>query len=300
VERGSGRDPLPIVLTHGWPGSVFELISLVEPLAHPERVGRPASDAFTVIVPSLPGFGFSSAPDRVLSPHDVAAMWHELMTERLGFSRYVAHGGDTGATVTSWLGLDYREIIPAIHLNTAVLQAQWTLEYHPLQPAEKIFLAKQTERLKGEDAYQRVHAEKPATLSFGLADSPVGLAAWILEKFHGWTVPGERVPPPLELDLMIANIMTYWLFTPQPVHWMYQSLADLSGYRLPPGRRVETPTGFCLFPKDIVVPPPRAWLERAYNVSRITLAADGGHFPGMQSGTFLADDVRDFFRPFRN
>lgn len=299
VEPGSGDDPLPIVLTHGWPGSVLELIELIGPLAHPERHGGDVSDAFTVIVPSLPGFGFSPAPDRILSPQEVAGLWHDLMTEHLGFARYVAHGGDTGATVTSWMGLDRRESLPAIHLNTAVLQAEWTLAETPLDAEEAEFLARQQARLAGEDAYQHLHAEKPATLAFGLRDSPVALAAWIVEKMHGWTDPDDAALSALSHDAIIANIMVYWLGTLAPVHWLYQSLRDFSGYRLPPGRRIETPTGFCLFPKDIVLPPPTRWLERSYAVASVTRADTGGHFPGMERSDFLVEDIRAYFRTFR-
>lgn len=299
VERGSGADPLPIVLTHGWPGSVFELIDLVEPLAHPERFGGSPDDGFTVVLPSLPGFGFSPAPDRVIGPRDVAGMWHELMTDLLGFPRYVAHGGDIGASVTSWLGLDHGHAIPAIHLNTATLQAMWTLADRPPDAEEQAWLERADIRRTGEKAYQNVHGEKPATLSFGISDSPVGLAAWIIEKFHGWTVPDAPGTPPLDRDHLIANVLTYWFGTCQPVHWMYQALLDMSGYRAPDGCRVDVPTGFCLFPDDIATPPPDAWLRRAYAVARVTRAPSGGHFPGIENGALLVDDIRGFFRAYR-
>jgi microsomal epoxide hydrolase len=299
IERGSGGAPLPIILTHGWPGSVFELVELIDPLAHPERYGGAADDAFTVVVPSLPGFGFSPAPSSLLKPQDVALLWRGLMEEVLGFDRYVAHGGDTGAAITSWMGLDHRRALPAIHLSNAVLFAGWTLEAHPAVGEEAAYLTQQQERLKGEDAYQHLHAEKPATLGFALADSPIGLAAWITEKFHGWTAPGDPTLTSIPLSHILANVMAYWLSRSQPVHWMYQSFRDLSGYALPPGRRVDTPTGFTLFPKDIVVPPPRSWLERAYNVAAVRVATNGGHFPGIESAALLCDELRGFFRRYR-
>jgi microsomal epoxide hydrolase len=221
------------------------------------------------------------------------------MREVLGFSHYVAHGGDTGATITSWMGLEADPAFPAIHLNTAVLFADWTLEDSPPDDEEKAYLQRQQTRMAGEDAYQAVHAEKPATLSFAMADSPVGLAAWIVEKFHGWTAPGAKTLSTIEADHMILNIMPYWLGRSHPVYWLYQSLRDLSGYRLPVGRRIETPAGFCLFPNDIVVPPPRRWLERAYNVASLTVASEGGHFPGMEKPDLLVRDIQDFFRSYR-
>lgn len=299
VEQGSGDNPLPLILTHGWPGSPFELIALIDPLAHPERYGGATADAFTVVVPSLPGFGLSPAPDTILGPRELASTWHCLMKDVLGFDRYVAHGGDTGATISSWMGLDHLPQLPAIHLNTPVVIADWTLESSPPDADEADFIERQRQRLSGEDAYQHLHAEKPATLSFALTDSPVGLAAWIAEKFHGWTAPGEQMLSTISLDHIIANVMVYWTGASAPVHWLYQSFRDMSGYRLPPGRRIDTPTGFCLFPNDIVVPPPRQWLERSYNVANVTLATQGGHFPGIESVELLTNDMRDFFRGHR-
>jgi microsomal epoxide hydrolase len=299
IERAPSPDALPIVLTHGWPGSVFELIDLVDPLAHPERHGGSAKDAFTVVLPSLPGFGFAPAPSSLLTPRDVASLWRRLMEDVLGFDRYVAHGGDTGATITSWMGFDRSSRLRAIHLNTAVLFAEWTLETQPPDQEEIAYLSSQQHRLSGEDAYQHVHAEKPATLGFALTDSPLGLAAWIAEKFHGWTAPGEATLNTIPVDHVLATVTSYWVGASQPIHWMYQSLRDLSGYRLPAGRRVDTPTGFCLFPKDIVVSPPRSWLERAYAVASLSVANTGGHFPGVESVKYLVDDIRNFFRAYR-
>jgi pimeloyl-ACP methyl ester carboxylesterase len=296
VARGSGDNPLPIILSHGWPGSVFELIGLVEPLAHPERFGGSARDAFTVVLPSLPGFGFSGPPASILSPRDVAAMWHTLMHDVLGFSHYVAHGGDIGASIASWLGLDHAEACSAIHITAATMQAPWTLAEQKMTDEEEAWRARADCRRRGEQAYQRIHGEKPATLAVALADSPVGLAAWIIEKFHGWNAPNA---PPLPNDALIANVLAYWFGNSHPVHWMYQSLLDSSGYVAPEGRRVEAPTGLCLFPDDISVPPPQSWLARGYNVSRVTRAPTGGHFPGIENPEFLSSDIREFFRTFR-
>ncbi|MDB6063576.1 MAG: epoxide hydrolase [Verrucomicrobiaceae bacterium] len=300
VEQGSGDNPLPLVLTHGWPGSVFELLALIEPLAHPERFGGAVEDAFTVVVPSLPGFGLSPTPSAVLTPRVLAQTWHTLMRDVLGFDRYVAHGGDTGATVASWMGLEANSHFPAIHLNTAVLFADWTLADTSAAEEELAYLQQQQQRMAGEDAYQAIHAEKPATLSFSLADSPVGLAAWIVEKFHGWTSPGAPTLSAIDADHLLLNIMPYWLGLAHPVHWLYQGLRDMSGYRLPAGQKIATPAGFLLFPNDIVVAPPRQWLDRAYTVASLKVAAAGGHFPGVENPDLLTQDIRDFFRPYRH
>jgi len=299
VERGSGDNPLPIVLSHGWPGSVFELLALIDPLAHPDLHGGSVADAFTVVVPSLPGFGLSPAPSEVLTPRALAGAWHKLMHDVLGFDRYVAHGGDTGATIASWMGLDANPHFPAIHLNTAVLFADWTLADCPPDDEELAYIEQQRNRMAGEDAYQAIHAEKPATLSFSLADSPVGLAAWIVEKFHGWTSPGAPTLAAIDADHLLLNIMPYWLGLSHPVHWLYQSFRDRSGYRLPAGQKIETPAGFLLFPNDIVVAPPRQWLDRAYTVASVRIATKGGHFPGVENPALLTQDLREFFRPYR-
>jgi microsomal epoxide hydrolase len=296
VERGSGANPRPLILTHGWPGSLVEFIDMIEPLAHPERFGGSVEDAFTVVVPSLPGYGFSAPPPQPVSPRQVAAMWHTLMSERLGFERYFAHGGDWGAVITSWLGLDVPDSLHGIHLNTAVMQPLWMLESDPPSAEEAQFLERMAARMQGEDAYQQVHATKPQSLAYAMTDSPVGIAAWVLEKFHGWTVAGSDQPLPFDRDHLLTNVMMYWLGSANAASWMYRYLVDMSAFILPPGRRVEAPTAFCLFPDDIAVPPPDSWLRRAYDVQRCTRAAKGGHFPGLENGPLLIDDLRAFAR----
>jgi microsomal epoxide hydrolase len=197
------------------------------------------------------------------------------------------------------MGFDVEPQLPAIHLNTAVISPEASLAAHPPTAEELDFVARQKARLAGEDAYQRVHAEKPQTLAYALNDSPLALAAWITEKFHGWTNPDDPDLEAIDLDALLANICAYWFAGPRPMHWLYQTLRDGSGYRLPGGRRVETPTGFCLFPLDIAVPPPRAWLERSFNVTHLHYAAQGGHFPGLENPALLTADIQRFFRSFR-
>jgi len=297
VERGSGPDPMPVVMSHGWPGSAIELIEMIEPLAHPERFGGKVEDAFTVVVPSLPGCGFTTAPKGPISPREVGKLWGELMRDAFGFERYIAHGGDWGAVINSWMGVDRPPGLIGLHLNTAVLQAAWTFETQPLTPEEQAHAERMAARQVGETAYQIVHATRPLSLAYGITDSPAGLAAWILEKFQAWTVPrGSDAPPPFDLDHMISNVMFYWLGDAQAVSWMYKYLVDRSGFVLPAGARVTTPTGFCLFPNDIAVPPPDAWLKRAYDVVQVTRAPAGGHFPGVEHPQVLVDDLRAFRR----
>jgi pimeloyl-ACP methyl ester carboxylesterase len=296
VERGGGPSPTPIILTHGWPGSAIELIELIEPLAHPERFGGDARDAFTVVVPSLPGCGFSDAPQSPITPREVGRLWAELMRDGLGFDRYLAHGGDWGAVITSWMAADRAPGLMGIHLNTAVLSAPWSFAATPPNDEEQAFMARMGARQIGEAAYQQVHGTKPLSLAYGITDSPAGLAAWILEKFHGWTVTDKDADPPFDLDHLISNVMFYWLGDAQAVSWMYKFLVDGSGFLLPEGLRAALPTGFCLFPNDIAVPPPDAFLRRAYDVVSVTRAEAGGHFPGLEHPKVLIDDIRAFRR----
>ena len=204
LERGSGPNPMPLIITHGWPGSIVEFMDIIEPLAHPERFGGDVADAFTVIAPSLPGYGFSDPPEAPITPRDIGHLWHELMTEVLGCDRYVVAGRRLGRLVTSWLALDHPERIAALHLNIAGAGAA-SRARRPGIHARGTGLAGQTARptTRPRPAYQQIQGTKPQTLSYGLTNSPAGLAAWILEKFHGWTTPGAETPPPFDLDHLL-------------------------------------------------------------------------------------------------
>ena len=299
LERGSGDNPLPLLITHGWPGSVAEFIDIIEPLAHPERFGGDVKDAFTVVAPSLPGYGFSDPPDRPITPRDIGHLWRELMVDVLGCGKYVAQGGDWGACVTSWLALDHPENLAAIHLNMLGLIPSAGAGNEELAPEEAEW--REAARIKAarETGYQMIQGTKPQTLSYGLTDSPVGLAAWILEKFHGWTIPGQERNPPFDLDHLLTNVMIYWLNGINASTWLYVSIVEGTGFFLKPGERVEVPTGLCLFPNDLLPSPPDAWTRRVYNVRHRSDAPDGGHFAAMEKGKILVEDMRAFFRGYR-
>ncbi|HXH84405.1 MAG TPA: epoxide hydrolase, partial [Candidatus Tectomicrobia bacterium] len=194
-ERGSGPAPLPLVLTHGWPGSFVEFEAVVEPLAHPERFGGSVDDAFDVVVPTLPGYGWSSAPPEPMTTREMAAVWDALMTSVLRYPRYVAQGGDWGSLVTSWLGVDFADHVAAIHVNMMGLRPWLGEGSRPLSAAEQAWVARAQEVLRRETGYQAIQGTKPQTLAYAMTDSPAGLAAWIVEKFHGWTDPGAPEPP---------------------------------------------------------------------------------------------------------
>lgn len=299
LEPGSGPRPLPLLITHGWPGSFAEFLDVIGPLAHPERHGGDASDAFTVVAPSIPGYAFSDPPDAPITPRDVAGLWRELMVGVVGCDTWVAQGGDWGAVITSWLALDHPGHVRAIHLNMPGLRPWIGPGSTPVDAEEAAWIAGARRRLAREGAYQRIQGTKPQTLAYALTDSPVGLAAWILEKFQGWTAPGVAAAPPFDTDWLITNVMLYWLGGMNAAMWLYCSLVDGTAAALGPGQRVETPTGLLLFPDDLVAPPPARWIERAYHVVHRRDADAGGHFAALENGAALVDDVRAFFRRFR-
>ena len=192
LERGSGDNPMPLLITHGWPGSFVEFLDIIEKLAHPERFGGDMRDAFTVVAPSLPGYGFSDPPDAPIGPRDIAPIWSTLMTEVLGCERYVAQGGDWGAIITSWLALDHPKNLAAIHLNMLGLRPFIGKDRRRSATRRRAGSSACRRGAAQITAYQQIQGTKPQTLAYGLTDLPAGLAAWILEKFHGWTIPDKE------------------------------------------------------------------------------------------------------------
>jgi pimeloyl-ACP methyl ester carboxylesterase len=299
LERGSGDDPMPLLLTHGWPGSFVEFLDIIEKLAHPERFGGDVRDAFTVVAPSLPGYGFSDPPDAPIGPRDIAATWSTLMTDVLGCERYVAQGGDWGAIITSWLALDRPKNLQAIHLNMIGLRPFVGKESPPLSDEEKAWMERAQARRGGIAAYQQIQGTKPQTLAYGLTDSPAGLAAWILEKFHGWTIPDQDAVPPFDIDRLLTNVMLYWIGGINAANWIYVSIVEGTSVALKAGEFVNVPTGVLLFPNDLFSPAPETWIRRAYNLAQRKISDRGGHFPAMENGEMLTADMRAFFRRYR-
>ena len=299
MERGSGHSPLPLILGHGWPGSFVEFLDVIDPLAHPERHGGRVEDAFTVIVPSLPGYGFSAAPSSLLRPDDVARIWSKLMCETLGFERYVAQGGDWGGIVMAHLALSHSRNLSAIHLNVAALLPPQDDPANPLTEDERAWKRRDDARRADLTGYHTIQGTRPQTLAYGLTDSPVGSAAWILEKFHDWTVRGKDIPPPFDLDHLLTNVMLYWIRGIGNSFWIYASVRDGTARNLPPGRKVEIPTGFMLCPADAGEPPPDSWLRRSFNMVHRNDAPTGGHFLALEQPELFAKEVTSFFRSYR-
>jgi pimeloyl-ACP methyl ester carboxylesterase len=298
MELGSGPSPRPLILIHGWPGSVFEFQELIEPLAHPERFGGDVRDAFTVIVPSLPGYGFSGKPKAPIAPRQVAGMFDQLMTEVLGFERYIAQGGDWGGIICSWLGYEGQGC-EAVHLNLMGWQSPGvTAETEE----ERTYFARIAELRARESGYSELQRTKPQTLSFAMMDSPVGACAWIVEKFHGWSDTREGFENVYSFDQLLTNVMIY--LVTESFHtatWLYYGRAQEAKLKpeVPLGARIERPVAVANFPYEFVPFPPRSFVERNVNVAQWTDMDRGGHFAALECGDLLVEDVRRFARGLR-
>jgi len=296
---GQGPSPVPLLLMHGWPGSVFEFVDIIPRLTDPARFGGDPADAFTVIAPSLPGYGLSFKPgQKRFSIEDIAACFASLMTDVLGFKRYAAQGGDYGAFTASRLGFAHADKLIGIHLNYLAIQRDLSPPAEPSEE-ERGYFADLAMWLKEETGYQWIQGTKPQTLAYGLTDSPVGLAAWIVEKFRAWTDCGGNPESVVSRDRMLANISLYW-FTGAIGSSFWPYYARMHGpWPIPSGGTVDVPTGYCAFPREIVRPP-RSIAERMYtNIQRWTVMPRGGHFAAMEQPEALAEEIRTFFRGLR-
>ena len=297
-EPGSGPAPMPLIISHGWPGSVVEFNDIIEPLAHPERFGGSVDDAFEVIAPSLPGFGFSGRPPRPYGPRKMAGVFNQLMTDVLGFDGYLAQGGDWGGAISSWLGFDHAPACRAIHINIMTMR-------HPDGPqgAEEEAWAAQFERDQVmQDGYRTQQATRPQTLSYAMMDSPVGVAAWLIEKFHDWSdLDGDDIESAHSKDALLTNIMVYLVTGSfNTASWIYYGRREEGGRVMSPeGKRVEVPTAVALFPAEMLAWPPRSYVERVYNVTQWSEMSRGGHFAALEQPGLLIDDLRGFARSLR-
>ncbi len=291
---GSGPSPQPLILSHGWPGSVFEFLHIIEKLAHPERFGGSEKDAFTVIVPSLPGYGFSGKPERPIGPRTTARYFDKLLTDVCGLPNYIAQGGDWGSAISGWMGYDGKGC-KAVHLNMFGWRSPGV---QPETEEEKQYAQRAMQLFEMEGAYFREQTTKPQTLSYAMMDSPVGAAAWIVEKFHGWSDKSRGFENIYSMDQLITNVMIYLVTrTFNTATWMYRGLMeDMSGDPVPNGARIEKPVGIANFPVDLIPFPPRSMVERHVNVTHWTDFKEGGHFAALERPDDLVNDVRAFAR----
>ncbi len=297
-EKGSGPAPMPLIISHGWPGSVVEFLHIIGPLADPQRHGGDAEDAFDVIAPSLPGFGFSARPPRPYGPRRIAGLFAGLMTDVLGYDAFLAQGGDWGGAISSWLGFEHAPACRAIHLNIMTMRTAGG----PEGADEQAWAARFEREQELEDGYRTQQATKPQTLSYAMMDSPVGVAAWIIEKFRSWSdTQGGDIESVHSKDALLTNIMVYLVTrTFNTASWIYYGRREEGGRVLSPqGRRVEVPTGCALFPAEFLSWPPRSYVERVYNVTHWTEMPRGGHFAAMEQPDLLIEDIRAFARSLR-
>jgi pimeloyl-ACP methyl ester carboxylesterase len=294
-EPGRGPNPKPLLLVHGWPGSVYEFQQIIPMLTDPAAHGGDARDSFTVVAPSLPGYGFSDDPGGGMNIRAIANAFHELMTGVLGYRRFGAQGGDWGAAVVSCLGLDFPNDLTGIHLNLVAVAAPRDRRGAELDEAEKRHLARQDEWRREEMGYRQIHATKPQTLAYALNDSPAGLAAWIVEKFRTWSDCDGNVERRFSKDQLLTNITIYWATRSINSSMRLYYEQQHNPFRLAAGQRIEVPTCAALFPKETTLPP-RSWAERTYNIRRWTEMPSGGHFAAMEEPAALAAEVRAFFR----
>jgi microsomal epoxide hydrolase len=293
--RGNGPNPKPLLITHGWPSSFAEFSKLIPLLADPAAHGGDAADSFDVIAPSMPGYGFSGRPTKGgMSSAAVTALWAKLMKDVLGYEKFFAHGGDIGSGITNRLGRDHADRVTAIHSMAAPFRIDTIRP--PLTEAERAWLAYVETWERDEGAYGHQQRTKPQTLAFGLNDSPAGLAAWIVEKWRGWSNCGGDVESVFTKDELLTQASIYW-FTQtagSSVRMYYESA------HAPPEKswRIETPARLFLT-REEVDRCPIEYAQRSYANLSYGLAERGGHFLAAEAPDILARDLRDFFRRFR-
>ena len=297
-EKGTSPNSKPLLLMHGWPGSVIEFLHIIEKLAHPEKFGGNEKDSFDVIIPSLPGFGFSGKPNRPIGPRKIAEILNKLMTENLGYKDYMAQGGDWGATIANWIGYDHSKFCKAIHINCLTMR-------HPNGPQsdeEKNWQIKFDKDQIMQDGYRTQQATKPQSLSYGMVDSPVGIAAWIIEKMYSWSdLKDNKLESVYSKDTLLANIMIYILTkTFGTASWIYFGRREEGGRFFPKDfQRIEIPTAAAIFPAEMSEWPPRSYVERIFNIKQWTNMPSGGHFAALEKPDLLVNDIRKFSRSLR-
>jgi pimeloyl-ACP methyl ester carboxylesterase len=297
-EKGSGSNPTPLLLMHGWPGSVVEFLHIIEKLAHPEKFGGKIEDAFDVIAPSLPGFGFSGRPSKPIGPRKMASILNKLMIENLKYKNYLAQGGDWGATIANWIGYDHSKFCKAIHINCLTMRHA----DGPQSKQEEEWQKKFDKDQIMQDGYRTQQATKPQTLSYGMMDSPVGIAAWIIEKMYSWSdLKDGDIESAYSKDTLLANIMVYIVTkTFNTASWIYYGRREEGGRFFPNDfKKIEIPTAAAIFPAEMSEWPPKSYVDRLFNITQWTEMPSGGHFAALEEPELLVNDLVKFSRTVR-
>ena len=298
-QRGKGPAPLPLVITHGWPSSFVEMLKVIPLLTDPASHGGDPADSFDVVVPSMPGYGFSDRPaQRGMNVFRIADLWVRLMTEGLGYHRFGAQGGDWGAGVTSNLGLNYPDNLVGIHMTMPSATPYLGPGARELSDAERILIEQRDNWGQAEGGYGHIQQTKPQTLAYGLNDSPAGLAAWIVEKFRTWSDCDGDVERRFTKDELLTNITIYWATQTISSSTRLYYESQRATRALKEGEKIQVPSAVARFPVEISHPP-REWAERSYNLQHWTEMPRGGHFAALEEPELLVEDIRDFFRPLR-
>ncbi len=297
-QRSKEKDALPLVITHGWPGSVFEFVKIIGPLSDPVAYGGNAEDAFHVVCMSIPGFGFSDPPKKPgFDIRQVAVSVAKLMS-RLGYTKYGAQGGDWGSSVSSWIGSIDAEHVCGIHLNLVAVSPPkgMKMPFEGLSQREIAHLERRQKFMQYEVAYRDIQSTKPATLSYSLNDSPAGLAGWIVEKFRSWSDCAGHTENRFTKDELLTNMTIYWATQTiaSSMRIYYETRKSKNFYP----QRVRVPTGCAIFPAEILNVP-RKWAEDVYNIKQWTEMPFGGHFAALEAPELLVEDIRAFYRLLR-
>ncbi len=291
--KGKGKKSMPLLLTHGWPDSFYRYYKVIPLLTDPGRNGGNPEQSFDLIIPSIPGFGFSG---HVAHNSDrIAGIWVKLMTEVLGYSSFYAAGGDLGSTVTKSLAVQYPQLVKAIHL-TDVGYPNGSEDWSKMTPAEQEYGKFIQYWWHTEGAYTMLQSTKPQTLGYGLNDSPVGLASWILEKFNSWSDNKGNIENSFTKDELLTNIMIYWVsgtINSSIRMYLEEARAAYGGGGPKSARRVEQPTGVAIFPGEAQFP--EEWANRMANVRRFTKMPKGGHFAALEEPALWTAEIADFF-----
>ena len=294
--KGKGTHPVPLLISHGWPGSFFELYKIIGPLSDPTSYGGDPVDAFDVVVPSLPGYGFSGpTKERGVTVARIAEVFASLMQE-LGYQRFAAQGGDWGIYITSMLGRAFADKVVGIHLN--MQPSRSVLSQEIINDAERGWQERRAQLIRDESGYSHMQETRPQTLAYGLNDSPVGLAGWIVEKFRAWSDCHGEIENVFTKDELLTTIMIYWVTqTINSSTRLYYETAHQHDDIF--AGRAEVPTGVAVFRDDLPLPP-RSLAERLYNIQRWTVMKAGGHFAALEQPQAIVEDIRAFFRPLRS
>jgi pimeloyl-ACP methyl ester carboxylesterase len=299
-QRSSNPNALPLLMTHGWPGSVSEFLEILPLLTEPQAHGGSSEDAFHVICPSIPGYGFSDPATATGFDQKQVALGHIKLMQQLGYDKYLVQGGDWGSAISSWTAKLAPERVIGLHLTLifAGLPKQKEDPFEGVTDREKALIESRKQHMADGAGYQAIQGTKPQSLGYGLNDSPAGLAAWIIEKFHAWTHHNGDLEQAVSRDELLTNIMIYWVTQSiTSSARLYFESAHVQNNLFEHGR-IATPTGCAMFPGELYQPP-RVWAEALYNIEHWTIQPRGGHFAALEQPILLAEDLRHFFRRFR-